>query len=148
MSPPRSLNTFFGREESSNNAYRFFGTSAAAPNVAAIALLMLQANPDLKPLEVYEILEETAIDMNDEGFDFESGHGFVNALAAVTEARKNSKIKKKIKRSKTSKNAPEADYCTGFTDIDGDDDGSMTITRNLHEQKTKSKNDKGFVRRV
>ncbi|KAL3904869.1 MAG: hypothetical protein SGARI_004724 [Bacillariaceae sp.] len=63
--------------------YRFEGTSAAAPNVAAVALLMLQANPNLSPSRVYELMEETAIDMNGPGFDFDSGHGFVNAFAAV-----------------------------------------------------------------
>lgn len=65
---------------------RFFGTSASAPNVAAVALLVLQAVPDLPPSRVYKILEETAIDMNEKGFDYDSGHGFVNALAAIRKA--------------------------------------------------------------
>ena len=66
--------------------FRFFGTSAGAPNAAAVALLMLQANPDLVPTEVYEILENTAVDMNDIGFDFESGFGFIDAFQAVSRA--------------------------------------------------------------
>ena len=36
-------------------------TSAAAPNVAAVAALMLQVNPTLAPTEVRAILAETAL---------------------------------------------------------------------------------------
>lgn len=72
----------------------FFGTSAAAPNVAAIAILMQEASDgNLTPEQIYSILEDTAEDMDDRyvggpdiGFDFGTGFGFVKALPAVTEA--------------------------------------------------------------
>ena len=35
------------------------------------------------PYDLYSIMEESAIDMNEPGFDFLTGHGFVNAMAAV-----------------------------------------------------------------
>ena len=73
--------SFFGQDFL--GGFRFFGTSGAAPNVAAVAAILLQIKPDLTPLEIYEVLEETAIDMNQVGFDFATGHGFVDALAAV-----------------------------------------------------------------
>ncbi len=38
----------------------FYGTSAAAPNAAAVAALMLQANPDLTPGQVSSYLEQSA----------------------------------------------------------------------------------------
>ena len=37
----------------------------------------------LTPLEIYSILESTAVDMEDPGFDFDSGYGYVDALAAI-----------------------------------------------------------------
>ncbi|MEM9170184.1 MAG: S8 family serine peptidase [Pseudomonadota bacterium] len=41
----------------------FFGTSAAAPNAAAVAALLLEADPSLTPAEIEATLEATAIDM-------------------------------------------------------------------------------------
>jgi hypothetical protein len=82
-------NTFDPRKENSNlTEKRFFGTSAAAANVAAVALLMLQASPDLSPFQIYRMLGVSAIDMNEPGFDFDTGYGFVNPLLAVKKAVK------------------------------------------------------------
>ncbi|MEL7035692.1 MAG: S8 family serine peptidase [Cyanobacteria bacterium J06592_8] len=61
----------------------FFGTSASAPHAAAVAALMIEANPTITPEEIGEILATTAIDMGIEGFDFDTGYGFINAQAAL-----------------------------------------------------------------
>ena len=61
----------------------FFGTSAAAPNAAGIAALMLQANRDLTPAQVREIFAETAIDIEAPGIDPNSGYGIVMATAVL-----------------------------------------------------------------
>ena len=81
-----TITTFFGRNttfEPNGPGFYFFGTSAAAPHAAAVAALLLQVNPDLTPLDVYDIMSSTAIDMGPSGFDFDSGAGLVDALAAV-----------------------------------------------------------------
>jgi serine protease AprX len=58
------------------------GTSMAAPHVAGIVALLLDANPSLSPLEVKQILQDTATNMP--GYeDWEVGAGYVNAYAAV-----------------------------------------------------------------
>jgi len=68
----------------------FFGTSASAPHVAAIAALMLEAESNLSPADIRSVLQSTALDMDnpyspefDEGFDFATGTGYVNAFEAV-----------------------------------------------------------------
>ncbi len=64
----------------------FFGTSAAAPHAAAVAALMQDANPYITPAEIREILARTAIDMGSQGYDFDTGYGFINAEQAVEAA--------------------------------------------------------------
>lgn len=58
------------------------GTSMAAPHVAGIVALLLEANPQLTPLEVKQLIEQTATDMPDYE-TWETGTGYVNAYAAV-----------------------------------------------------------------
>ncbi|PRY37192.1 S8 family serine peptidase [Umezawaea tangerina] len=62
----------------------FFGTSAAAPNAAAIAGLILSGNPTLTPDEVKEALTATAIDIAEPGTDNRSGVGVVLADSALS----------------------------------------------------------------
>ena len=69
-----SNNTFFGSDTGADadSNPNFFGTSAAAPNVAAVAAQLLQFNPNLTPAEINAALAATAIDMDDPptvGFD-------------------------------------------------------------------------------
>ena len=65
---------------------RFDGTSAAAPNVAGVASLVLSANPNLTASAVRTILSQTATDLGEAGYDYLYGNGFVNADAAVRQA--------------------------------------------------------------
>lgn len=115
--PDGGINTFFPNP----SFLRFGGTSAAAPHVvslasfcmlavpkssdkglcvsqsciyqAAVAALMLEADPMLGRNEIKDILKKTAIGMSDpmipfseeQRFDFRTGNGFVNASAAFEE---------------------------------------------------------------
>ncbi len=61
----------------------FNGTSAATPNVAGVASLLLSANPYLSASQVSQILSQTAVDVGPIGYDKFTGSGVVNADAAV-----------------------------------------------------------------
>ena len=71
----------------------FQGTSAAAPNSAAVAALMLELDPTLDPSEIYQILAETAVkvpapqydppySLNDQ-FNYATGAGLIRADHAL-----------------------------------------------------------------
>ena len=62
-----------------NNTYiSMAGTSMACPHVSGAIALMLQWNSTLTPTEVWERLNETAIDLGTPGRDDEFGVGLVN----------------------------------------------------------------------
>jgi Subtilase family len=62
----------------------FFGTSAAAPHIAALAALIRQANLGLSPAAVKQALQSTAVDLGTTGFDTVFGSGRADGLAAVS----------------------------------------------------------------
>ncbi len=81
---PDGGNTSFFYQDSDGDAWpNFVGTSAAAATAAATAALLLEAKPTLSPDALASALRSTATDMLSTGFDFASGHGLINAAAAV-----------------------------------------------------------------
>ena len=79
----------------------FSGTSAAAPQIAGAAAVLLSAKPGLTPGQVTEALKLTAVDVRTGrchprfnnpariGLDAATGHGLVNVSAAVSYALAN-----------------------------------------------------------
>jgi subtilisin family serine protease len=67
----------------------FFGTSAAAPHVAAAAALMLQANPALTPTQIITAIQDSALPMAGASstavYNYAAGHGFVQIDAAFAQ---------------------------------------------------------------
>jgi hypothetical protein len=95
--PDGANTTFFGTDITldTDNYPNFFGTSAAAPHVAAVAALMQEAARNtLTPTNITDRLTATAQDMDDPftvgvfdaGFDFRTGFGLVQADRAVSAA--------------------------------------------------------------
>ena len=65
----------------------FFGTSAAAPNLAAVAALMKQLNPDARANEIRDAMISSAAPLNGSApgtYDRQGGFGLVNAVGALT----------------------------------------------------------------
>ena len=64
------------------------GTSFAAPLASAVASLALQANPNLLPEQLAQVLQSSAQQTLGEGWNQQTGFGIVNATAAVERARR------------------------------------------------------------
>ena len=66
-----------------DNYQHLSGTSAAAPHVAGVAALMLSVDPALTPEELSTVLNSTARDVSQAGYDPTTGWGIVDAFNAV-----------------------------------------------------------------
>lgn len=94
--PDGANTTFFipGLDLEEDGFANFFGTSASAPHAAGVAALLLEATGHrYSPAQVRDILQQTALDMNDpftpgfdSGFDFGTGYGLVQADKALEKA--------------------------------------------------------------
>ncbi len=62
------------------------GTSFSSPITAGVVALMVSANPSLSNSQVVQLLQESADDLGERGFDTSFGHGKVNVYAAVDAA--------------------------------------------------------------
>ena len=58
----------------------FYGTSASAPHVAAIAAQLMSVSPTVSPEHIRNALAEGARDLGSAGFDYDSGFGIADAL--------------------------------------------------------------------
>lgn len=74
--------TYYDYEKGSSFT-KLSGTSMASPVVAGTVALLMSKHPNLKPAEVEYILEKTATDLGEKGFDNKYGSGLINPVAAL-----------------------------------------------------------------
>jgi subtilisin family serine protease len=60
-----------------------WGTSFAAPNVSALAALIIESHPTWTNEEIRQAIRQTANDVSNSGFDTDSGYGRINAANAM-----------------------------------------------------------------
>ena len=66
IAPQNGDTSFFSgiNDPDLDNLPNFSGTSAATPNVGAVAALLLELNPELTPAEIYKHLADSAVDLS------------------------------------------------------------------------------------
>jgi serine protease len=64
--------------------WSFTGTSMASPHVAGVAALIKSLHPEYGPDEIRQVLQDTAEDLGNPGWDERYGYGLVDAYAAVS----------------------------------------------------------------
>ncbi|PLV59347.1 S8 family serine peptidase [Thermotoga sp. KOL6] len=61
------------------------GTSMACPYVSALAALIKEKYPNATPYQIRKVIETTAVDIDEPGYDTSSGYGRINPLAALNQ---------------------------------------------------------------
>lgn len=83
VAPGEDIYSTVHDEKKGSSFVKFSGTSMASPVVAGVASLLKSKYPDLKPYEIEAILEMTAKDLGDKGYDLTYGHGLVDPVKAL-----------------------------------------------------------------
>lgn len=102
------------------------GTSMASPVVAAVASLLLSKHPDLTPYQVKYILEQTAKDLGDSGYDVKYGFGLVDPVAA---------LKYDVKKVPKQPIYKQADIIKKAKNVSFSKDNKVTITDKITTPK-------------
>ncbi|MCK4343156.1 MAG: S8 family serine peptidase [Phycisphaerae bacterium] len=88
IKPEVSAPGVYVRSSIPGNSYNYYdGTSMASPHVNGVVALMREACPDLLPVDIKQILYDTAVDLGTTGNDNDYGYGMIDAFEAVLAAQ-------------------------------------------------------------
>ena len=82
--PDAGNNTIIGVDSDNDGFPNFFGTSAAVVHAASAAALLLDHSSNMTPGDIENALESTAISHGSAGYNTDTGHGLVDADAAIS----------------------------------------------------------------
>lgn len=94
VAPGEDVLSATGETDNEGNVIHYIGsgTSFAAPHVSALAAVAKCIKPSISNGEFMSLLENTAKDLGDKGYDKNFGHGIINCEEAVRELIKDRKI--------------------------------------------------------
>lgn len=120
----------------SNYIYNFNGTSAACPQVAGVAALMLSIEPTLSESQVANLMFQSARDFGQTGHDTTYGYGLVNAGKAVKKAYLSKTHSFSVQRTYNGKNYVHCyvQNLPSFLHVEWEYYGSMTMTQDTPSQ--------------
>ncbi|MEE9250802.1 MAG: S8 family serine peptidase, partial [Alphaproteobacteria bacterium] len=113
----------------------FFGTSAAAPHVAATGALLLELDPSLTPADVRAIYSATALDIEALGVDRDSGVGIIMADAALAAVQATLTANLVVAKSQTQ-NAASVSYMVTVNNEGPGDAPNVVVTETLPDGVT------------
>ena len=107
----------------------FYGTSASAPHVAAIAALVWEADPTPTSSDVFDAITSTAVDLGSAGWDDTWGFGRVDAYEAVASVANTPPVLSSGQVSPTTGDTTTTfTYSVTYTDADNDPPTSITVS--------------------
>ncbi len=116
--------------------YTQSGTSFSTPMVAATASLILAKHPNFTPADIEDILQRTATDMYEAGWDGKSGAGLLNAAAALRDETKSTLTVKLVKLQKNLDDNKKFDSIDVTATVRGDlDQFTVSVGRGIHPGK-------------
>jgi cell wall-associated protease len=83
VAPGEQIYSTIYEAEKLSSFRKLSGTSMASPVVAGVASLLLTKYPNLTPTQVEYILEHTAKDLGEKGYDIKFGNGLVDPVKAL-----------------------------------------------------------------
>lgn len=105
------------------------GTSFSSPITAATAALMISANNNISPADIYQILKSTALDLGDAGYDIYYGAGRVDAAKALAAAQSIIKISLDTQAPAILITSPVGSKVSGVVPVDVNYSDNLGVTR-------------------
>lgn len=59
------------------------GTSYSSPHVSGIVAIIRESNKNLDQFQIRNVIKQTAVDLGEEGFDFQYGYGLIDGYTAL-----------------------------------------------------------------